>query len=231
MGAELLLIDEDTSASNFMIRDARMQNLVSKSREPITPFIDRAREIFETHEVSTILVMGGSGDYFEVADLTILMDEYRPGDVSERVRKVVKTMPSKRISEGGEAFAAIRPRHPQPQSFDPRRGKRDVKIDAKSLKTILFGSTSIDLGSLEQLVDWSQTRALGEAILYFARHCASHELSLREGLEQLERELDQQGLDRLTRFKTGNLARPRVFEIAAAINRMRTLKVEQAEGR
>ncbi|UCC91601.1 MAG: ABC-ATPase domain-containing protein, partial [Candidatus Aenigmatarchaeota archaeon] len=70
-GAQALLIDEDTSATNFMIRDHRMQELVSKDKEPITPFIDKARQLHKDFGVSTILVIGGSGDYFDVADHVI----------------------------------------------------------------------------------------------------------------------------------------------------------------
>ena len=81
-GTKLLLIDEDTSATNFMIRDSRMQKLVAKDKEPITPFIDRVSLLYDEYKVSTILVVGGSGDYFDVADLVIMMDEYVPIDVS-----------------------------------------------------------------------------------------------------------------------------------------------------
>ncbi len=69
VGARVLLLDEDTSATNFMIRDHRMQLLVSKDREPITPFIDKVRQLFDEKGVSTVLVMGGSGDYFSVATM------------------------------------------------------------------------------------------------------------------------------------------------------------------
>ena len=78
MGARVLLIDEDTSATNFMIRDRRMQELVQKAHEPITPFIDKVRQLYQDQRVSTILVMGGSGDYFEAADTVIWMNNYRP---------------------------------------------------------------------------------------------------------------------------------------------------------
>ncbi|MEO1070616.1 MAG: ABC-ATPase domain-containing protein, partial [Cyanobacteria bacterium J06638_6] len=70
-GATALLVDEDTSATNFMIRDRRMQALIAKDKEPITPFIDQIRQLYDDYGVSTILVMGGSGDYFDVADTVI----------------------------------------------------------------------------------------------------------------------------------------------------------------
>ena len=225
VGASLLLLDEDTSATNFVIRDARMQALVEKRREPITPFVDKVRQLFEAHGTSTILVMGGSGDYFEVADRIILLDQYRPLQVTEEARRIVEVFPTKRQAEGGAEFGELSNRHPAAQSFDPSRGQRDVKIDAKGLKKILFGTTAVDLSALEQLVDISQTRAIGEAIFYYAERYASKGQSLREGLQHLMDQLEKKGLDMLTSHKTGNLARPRIFELAFAINRMRSLRV------
>ena len=99
-----------------------------------------------------------------------------------------------------------------------------MKIDVKGLYTILYGSTTIDLSGLEQLVDPSQTRAIGDIILYYARKYAGRKYTLHEGLEHLFAELDQHGLDLLSSRKLGNYAMPRIFEVAAAINRMRTLK-------
>ncbi|MFQ5738721.1 MAG: ABC-ATPase domain-containing protein [Acidobacteriota bacterium] len=225
MGAQLLLIDEDTSATNFMIRDARMQSLVAKSREPITPFVDWVRELFERHGTSTILVMGGCGDYFEVADQAILMDQYRPLEVSREIRSLLQSFPSQRQSEREKPLDRIPQRSPQPRSFDASRGRREVKIDARGLKSVLFGTTLIDLGCVEQLVDRAQTRAIGQAIHYYAERYASGGESLRQGLDKLGQDLERLGLDILSPFKSGNLARPRIFEIAAAVNRLRTLKV------
>ena len=225
MGAKVLLLDEDTSATNFIIRDARMQALVAKDKEPITPFVDKVRQLFEQYGASSILVMGGSGDYFDVADSIIMMDNYRPVHVTSQAKKIVEVLPSKRKGEGGDLFGDLPMRSPLAKSFDPSRGKRDVKIDTRGLKTILFGMTSLDLSAVEQLVDPSQTRAIGEAIFYYASHFASKDLPLKEGLRQLAEELELKGLDMLVPYKVGYLARPRIFEIASAINRMRSLRV------
>lgn len=104
-GTDLLLIDEDTSATNFMIRDARMQLLVQKEKEPITPFIDRVRGLYENEGVSTILVIGGSGDYFEVADNVIMMDEYSPRDVTGTAMEIVNSLNNRRETEESPAIA------------------------------------------------------------------------------------------------------------------------------
>lgn len=227
MGSQLLLIDEDTSATNFMIRDERMQELVAKDKEPITPFVDKVRQLYRDDDVSTILVMGGSGDYFDVADTVIMLDAYTPRDVTPQARAITQQHRTTRHNEGGEHFGVLAHRAPQARSFDARRGKRDVKIDIKGLHTIIYGTTTIDLSGLEQLVDASQTRAIGDIILYYARQYAGNTTTLREGLDRVFAEISAHGLDALSTRKPGNYAMPRLFEVAAAINRMRTLHVKQ----
>jgi predicted ABC-class ATPase len=226
VGAKVLLIDEDTSATNFMIRDMRMQELVSKDKEPITPFLDKVRHLYKELGVSTILVMGGSGEYFDVADTVIMMDEYRPKDVTTMARKIAETHKGERRQEGGATFGEITPRRPLLESFDPSHGKREVKIGAKGLKEIIFGRTVVDLSYLEQLVDPSQTRAIGEIIYYYSKKYAPKGLSLAEGLGYVMDDLKERGLDLLSYFKIGALAMPRIYEIVGAINRMRSLKIK-----
>ncbi len=228
VGAKVLLVDEDTSATNFMIRDQRMQALVAKDKEPITPFVDKVRNLYEDLKVSSILVMGGSGDYFDVADTVIMMDNYVPQCVTQRAKEIAREQVNRRLNEGGPSFGAVTARKPLASSFDPRRGKRDLKIDAKGPATILFGRTTIDLTCLEQLVDMSQTRAVGYLINYYAKRYLDHSVDLFEGLRMAFADLDEKGLDVLIPYKVGNLALPRIFEVAGAINRMRTLRVRQS---
>jgi len=226
VGARVLLMDEDTSATNFMIRDARMQMLVAREHEPITPFVDKVRQLADEHHVATTLVMGGSGDYFDVADTVIMMKAYRPLDVTRRCREIAGSCARLRQFEGGDAFGALPARRPLAASFDARRGKRDVKISTRDRRAILYGTTLLDLAALEQLVDGSQTRAIGLALHYFARHLAEDAASLRAALQELDRRLECEGLDVLSPHPLlGDLARPRIDEIAAAINRLRSLRV------
>ncbi len=226
VGASVLLMDEDTSATNFMIRDLRMQELVSKDKEPITPFIDKVRQLYTELGVSTILVMGGSGDYFDVADTVLMLDEYRPGDVTARTEEIVQRFKSGRKKEGGAGFGKVSHRVPLSGSFNPQRGKRDVKIDAKGLKNILYGRTSIDLYYVEQLLDTSQTRAIGDIIHYYSQRYLGEGETLKVGLDRVMTDLEAAGLDTLSPRKMGNYALPRIFEVAAAINRIRTLRVK-----
>jgi predicted ABC-class ATPase len=226
VGSRLLLIDEDTSATNFMIRDVRMQRLVSKDKEPITPFIDKVEQLYKELEVSTILVMGGSGDYFDVATKVIMMDQFLPRDVTTDVKDLLNTYPAHRSRESGENFGTIRYRKPLPGSFVASRGKREVKIDAKGLQTILFGQQSLDLTGLEQLVDFSQTRAIGEMIYYYSQHFLNATPDLYTGLREMLAQIEEKGLDIISPFKSGNFALPRIYELAGAINRLRSLVVK-----
>jgi predicted ABC-class ATPase len=226
MGAKLLLIDEDTSATNFMIRDERMQELVSKDREPITPFVDKVRQLHRELGVSTILVVGGSGDYFNVADSVIMMENFRPRCVTSQAKEICEKYPSRRASEGGDSFGELTFRQPLVESFDASRGRRDVKIDAKGMGMILYGAATIDVSHLEQLVDPSQTRTIGLIIHYYSEHYLDKEEHLREGLAKVMEEIRGKGLDILLPYKAGDLALPRVLEVAGAINRMGTLKIK-----
>jgi predicted ABC-class ATPase len=228
-GSTLLLIDEDTSATNFMIRDERMQQLIAKDKEPITPFVDKVRKLFIDHGVSTILVMGGSGDYFDVADTVIAMDTYRPRDVSALAKKISESHRAARADEGGPQFGALTKRTPDPSCFDPSRGRREVKIDAKGRHRIAYGTLEIDLNGLSQLVDTGQTRAIGTAIHRYATRYAPGGAGLIEGLTRVMDEVENNGLDILVSGKTGDLACPRLFETAAAVNRMRTLVVREKQ--
>ena len=231
-GASGLLLDEDTSATNFMVRDARMQALVHPEHEPITPFLDRVRALYDEQGVSSVLVMGGCGDYFDVADTVIRMRDYRPDDASAEAARIARELPSARCNERLGPLPDVVPRIPLAASFDASRGRREVKIDARGRDLIRYGQNDIDLRGVEQLLDASQTRAIGRAIHVMTRRYMDGERSLAQALDALEALLDADGLDALDPHQRGgehpgNLARPRRFEIAAAINRLRTLRMRQ----
>jgi predicted ABC-class ATPase len=172
--------------------------------------------------------MGGSGDYFDVADTVIMMDSYQPLCVTQKAQEIAGRHAVKRKDEGGAAFGEILARQVLAESFDPSRGKRDVKIDAKGRQTILFGEEQIDLSSLEQLVSISQTRSIGYIIHYMSENYLRQKtgINVRSAVEQGIKDINQKGLDILRPYKCGNLALPRSFEVIAAINRMRSLKVQ-----
>lgn len=232
MGASCLLMDEDTCAANFMIRDERMAALVAADKEPIIPFVERIRQLHRELGVSTVLVTGGSGDYFGVADTVIMMDAWRPRDRTADARAIATDQPARR---GDPAPPAARPplgrparRIPEPASVDPSKGAREVKLSARTTHRLQFGAGDIDLSALSQLVDISQTRAIGEILVCLKRKLMDGDASLGELLDRVMRELDAAGLDAVVGRPVGYLAMPRRFELGGALNRLRGVRFRQA---
>src|SRR5215207_5051568 len=221
LGTSLLLVDEDTSATNFMIRDERMRELVQK--EPISPFIDLVRPLRDALGVSTVVVVGGVGDYLDVADQVILMEDYEPRDATERAREVRERFPSKTLPGASEdTVSRPRDRRLRASSIDLQRGRREM-ARGKGLSTVELGRERVDLSYLEQLAEAGQTEAIARIIGEFASTDASSEVGevVREALDSVEND----GLDSLGNFRghPGELSLPRPQEVAAAINRIRSL--------
>jgi predicted ABC-class ATPase len=224
-GARVLLIDEDTTATNFMIRDRRTRELIQK--EPITPFIDKVRQLYEERGVSTILVVGGSGDYFEVADRIVVMEDFQPGDVTERAREIARKYPVDRFSE--ENFGTLTPRVPLPESIDPGRGRHEVRVRVRDVDEVAFGTEDIDAGAIEQIVEPEQLRAIVAAIVYGKeRGYIDGQNSLRAIVTALRDDIEKNGLDILTESPQCDMSSFRELEFAAVLNRLRTLRVRQA---
>jgi len=235
-GSRLLLLDEDTSATNFMVRDARMQALVPKEREPITPFVDRVRELAGLG-VSTVLVMGGSGDYLDAADTVIEMRAFQPHAVTEAAREVARAHPTGRTTERAAPFALPEPRVPLPGSLDASKGRRELRIAVHGRELLEFGVEKIELRGVPQLVDASQTRAVGQLLEVARRRFIDGKAGLAEILDALDALLDERGLDALGPESErgprhpGDFARPRRYEIAAALNRLRSVRVASGPSR
>ena len=220
MGAGVLLVDEDTSATNFMIRDQRMQKLVAGDEEPITPFVDRIRELRDGLGISTVLVMGGSGDYFDHADTVIQMHEYQPRDVTGAAREVAETYATGRIKEPKSSLKRPAPRVLHAARLDPcsKPGKRRIKVDG--LDALLFGRDEVDLRALEQLADPSQVRTIGVILARLAENgkvIQDPSARIRQMLEN--------GWEELAFKPDGDLARPRPLEAMAVLNRLRSARL------
>ena len=231
VGCDLILLDEDTSAANFMVRDARMQKLVHKDHEPIKPFVDRVRELYEKKGVSTILVMGGSGDYFDMADTVIKMQDYNPHDVTKEAQKISQALPTQRRIEDSVPLTNNIPRIPNPSSFNASKGRKRVKIGLKGRDKVLFGAQDIDLRYIDQIVEKSQINSIAHAIYFASKLLVRNNLTLKGIVDMIESNFDKNNLDFLDPFHKrekhpGNFSRPRKFEIAAVINRMRSLAID-----
>jgi len=225
VGTKLLLLDEDTSATNFMIRDRRMQELISKDKEPITPFSDKVLQIYKEKHISTILVMGGCGDYFDSADNVIAMEEYRPKDVTKEAKDIATRYSSNRLPEHKEAIPDLQPRYISPESITLRKGHRPIHTRTKNTDEITIGQEDIDLSQVEQLTNESQTRAIAAAIVYLKQHLIDTNESFQQLMLSIEAKVEKDGLQSIIEVPDGNLAQFRRFELAAAINRLRTLVI------
>lgn len=225
-GTSLILIDEDTSATNFMICDGRMQKLIAREKEPITPFIDKVKPLYKDLGVSTILIVGGCGDYFDVADRVIMMDEYIPKDVTNRAKEIASTDGYKREFLSDNVFGKVTHRVPLKKGFS-LSGKED-RLKAKGKYTILYGWNNIDISGLEQLVDESQTNCIAVMIGFLKNKVIDEKKTIEQSLDQMYRHIEKFGLDSISPYTghPGNLAMPRKQEVFAAISRYRGLVVK-----
>jgi predicted ABC-class ATPase len=242
VGSKVLLLDEDTCATNLMIRDARMQSLVEKSGEPITPFIDRVRQLADAPPqsppgggkiggVSSILVLGGSGDYFDVADTVIRMDTYVPHDVTVEAKAIAAQHPTGRQVEATGVWPVPTARIPVAKSLNPRKGKREVSIKGRALRAVLFGTEEIDVSAVAQLIDEGQVRAIGQALNLARERFMDDQRDAAAVVEAVMQEIVQKGLDALDRRQTGDYVAFRPYELAAALNRLRTLRVQSPQAK
>lgn len=220
--SSLFLIDEDTSATNFMIRDELMQRVILRDQEPITPFIERVRELYERYGISSVIVAGSCGSYFHPADHIIQMDQYVPKDITTIAKEAAKDFPMVSLPEN---------EHPDPY-FDRcfKAGnhlKKERKIKMKTLGKDAFSinKDTVDLRYVEQIADAEQTTALGYALLYAKLHLMDGKKDLCEVTDELMQIIETKGLSAIldSKYVKSNLAMPRKQEIMAAMNRYRDL--------
>lgn len=222
-GTSLLLIDEDTSATNFMVRDELMQRLIHRDMEPITPFIDRVRELYEAHGISTILVAGSSGAYFHVADTILQMDRYVPKDITALAKQEAAAFP---ISVTSLPTALLPSFKRCPTPSPEFRGDR-IKLKSLGRDGVSINRETIDLRYVEQLRDREQSAALGYAMVCAQQHLMDGRHTLSQIVAELEAMLDEKGLESLCGGHSGVpfLARPRTQELFACFNRYRGLQL------
>lgn len=226
-GSKVFLLDEDTSATNFMVRDSFMQRVICREKEPITPFLERARELYEKAGISTILVAGSSGAFFHIADTVIQMDNYHPVDITAATRELCKEYPLSvsqppafRLPQSHRIMTWSRPapsRHSRPGQ--PERLK--TKVHGKD--GFSLGKTDIDLRYIEQLTDSEQTAALALLLKYACEHLIDGKRTLPEIVTYLDSQLKKQGLSFFSEgsYISCGYALPRVQEIYSCFNRYR----------
>jgi len=229
-GTGLFLIDEDTSATNFMIRDELMQQVIHRDSEPITPFIDRVREIYERLDVSTIIVVGSSGSYFHKAHRIIQMDQYRPKDITEFAKGEAQKFP---LAEEDLPVGALPNFHRCPCANRALAAEDRVKIKSMGLDTVSVNKETIDLRLVEQLMDGEQLTTLGYMLIYAEKHLFNGRRTLQEVVDTLDKMTDEKGVAAVCEgsYLPSNLAMPRRQEIFACLNRYRKLNISPGSKR
>lgn len=238
-GGHLFLLDEDTSATNFMVRDAFMQQVIQREKEPITPFLERAEDLYKKAGISTILVAGSSGAFFHIADTIIQMDNYVPKDITASVKKLCSQYPLPAVSVTDFQLPhshriMSRPAESSKHLRHNSRGNHSDSGAAKPerLKTRISGTDGfslgrqeIDLRYTEQLIDAEQTAALGLLLKYAVEHLADGRRTLPEIVQFLWKNLSLHGLSFFTENQkiSCGYATPRIQEIYACLNRYRGL--------
>lgn len=222
---KVFLIDEDTSATNFMMRDDLMQKLVSKDKEPITPFIEVVRTLYEQKGISTIIVVGSCGDFFDVADYVIQMDNYDTKDVTKQAKDLKKGNIIKRINENNLKIDISYNRVVKAGNI--KAEEKGIKIKTIGLDRIIINKEEINLSSVEQIVDNEQLNTIGAIMKWAELNIMDKGLSLKEMVDNIICEIEKNGLIAIERLKggSGSLAMPRKQEIMAAYNRYRKLKI------
>ena len=223
-GTSLLLIDEDTSATNFMIRDELMQRVIHRDMEPITPFIERIRELYDDYGISTVIVAGSSGAYFHVADTIIQMDRYVPKDITAYAKKEAESYPA----VSGPETPAKRPDfHRCPRAGKGFRENDRIKMKTMGREAVMINKETIDLRYVEQITDSEQVTALGYCMRYAQKHIMDGRKDLRQIVDELERVIEKGTLAALCESSSSIscMAMPRRQEIFACFDRYRSLKM------
>ena len=213
-GSRLLLIDEDTSATNFMIRDELMELVIAAQQEPIVPFIKRVRQLYEEKGVSTILVAGSCGAFFHVADTVIQMDRYLPKEITQEAKKTAGAFPLKMELETGKLeFEEDR------EVFLLRSDDRN-KIKVTGTDGFLINKKSVDLRYLEQITDGEQMLAIAKALEYLRKKYGGKTIAMEKLLDSVMNLLEKHGICALSEGSVvPNMAMPRRLEIAGCLNR------------
>lgn len=223
-GASVMLIDEDTSATNFMIRDELMQRVIHRDMEPITPFIDRILELYQIYGISTVIVAGSSGAYFHIANTIIQMDRYEPKEITKLAKETAKDFPAMSGMENpAEKPVFIRcPR--QGRGFKPNDR---IKMKTMGKEMVQLNRENIDLRYVEQLADTEQVSALGYCVRYAEKHLFQGKDTIQNVVDKLEEKICREGLSSLceSNASVANLAMPRRQEIFACLNRYRGLNL------
>ena len=223
-GATTFFIDEDTSATNFMVRDELMQQVIHRNMEPITPFIERMRDLYELQGISTVLVAGSSGAYFQVSDTILQMDRYIPKEITARAKEAAAAYPSHGLPKERVKKPSFE-RRPRRNPGIVHKGR--IKIKTMGKDGVQLNHETVDLRYVEQLADYEQLTCLGYMLKHMEEEMLDGKRTVQEIVEGLLGEMEKKGFEAVSDggYLSGNLALPRRQEIYACVNRYRGLKL------
>ncbi len=222
IGTSLLIFDDETTVANFLGRDSRMQELVPDNKEPLTPLVEILPILRDAHGVSSVLV-GGTGDYLDIADTVIVLDGYQPYASTEEAKRIAHTYPG-RVNKTGSTFRFPNFRRPLTASLQAPKSDSRTQSSMFGRGIVKYGDETIDLSKLTQIVSQSQARAIARAIA-MAHRLMDGSSSLSEVVRMVMDRVEKVGLDSLSNRLMGDLSMFRAHELAAAINRMKELKI------
>lgn len=233
-GSRLLLFDEDTCATNFLVRDELIKKILDAAQEPIKPLYSTVRSLWKKHHVSMIFVVGGLGYFLQKADTCLLMDNYRCDDITGKVRDRLGAIAEEDAPIAD--FAASRRLavdNFDPVYTNPRLDKtlpKRIKDLRNAPRQLEYGMDLINLDAVLQIAEAPQILTIGYCLLALRTKLKqSHDKpeTIRFWIDWLESEISQHGLAVLAPDYPGMLSMPRKYELAAAINRIRSLKIFQ----
>lgn len=228
VGARVLLFDESSSSSAFLTRDARLDPVMPITEQHIQPLSVRARQLVDDLGVS--LVVAGSSsvaEFISVADQIYRVEGGKLEDITEAC-KAIEIQSQDVPAYQDVARLVERSRWVVPSSLDPSSGKEDQHVEALARDLLEFGRSTIDLQGVKQLADIYQTETIGRILYYAKIHYLDERRPIRELLDLVDRDLSTEGLECLSRDLRGDFARPRRYEIAAALNRLDTLRISHS---
>ena len=231
-GARVLLFDEDSCATNLMVGDPAMHTLLDRvaadqpagtgAREPITPLVQRVRQLHAACGVSSVLVIGGVAGYLAVADTVLVMLDHRAHAATDQARGLAPPPPDP------GPWPALLGRQVDRASLAP--GGRG-RVRARDARHIEYGDDELILTGIDQISDADSARTLGHALRTLATRPGPPTPSLGALLDELAALLAGPGLDALSPHSSpiGGLAAVRRHELVAVLGRLRSARLRPEE--
>ncbi len=230
IGARALLYDESNSSPAFLTRDSRLTALMPDAGRRVMPLATRVRQLVD--ELGVSVVVGGSSsvaEFIPVADTILRIDGYKVYDVTQEAKAMDLDQFQLESDDVNLTALVEKNRWVVPSSIDASSGPLDQVIEAESIDLLQFGRSMINLQDVTQLADKHQTATIGLILCYAKLRYMDEGRPIREIMDLIDRDLGTEGLECLSRDLRGDLARPRRYEIAAALNRLDSLRISHVE--